>query len=145
MNRIFYPHKHGYLTSIGILFVRVVTGAAFIFHGWPKIQKPLNWMGENADMPAALQAAAAVAEFGGGILLIPGLITAVSSLLLAVTMAVATYVVHISSGHPFVAAGKPSYELSLVYLSITVLLLLAGPGMFSLDRVIFGGGGGKKS
>jgi putative oxidoreductase len=42
-------------------------------------------------------------------------------------------------GDPFVASGPGgSYELATIYLCIAVLLLLAGPGLFSLDRVCFG-------
>lgn len=40
---------------------------------------------------------------------------------------------------PFVALqGGRSYELASVYLCVAVLLLLAGPGRFSVDRVAFG-------
>ena len=47
--------------------VRLVAGTAFVLHGWPKIQNPTGWMGPDAPVPGALQAAAAVAEFGGGV------------------------------------------------------------------------------
>jgi putative oxidoreductase len=34
--------------------------------------------------------------------------------------------------------GGRSWELAGVYLCVAVLLLLAGPGRFSVDRVVFG-------
>lgn len=136
---LLYPQRPGFLNSIGMLAVRLVMGAAFIMHGWPKIQNPMGWMPAAAGVPGFLQAAAAIAEFGGGILLIPGLLTTFVSLLLVVTMSVAVFGVHVSAGHPFVSKEPPSYELGLVYLVVAVLFMLTGPGMLSLDRPLFGG------
>jgi len=40
---------------------------------------------------------------------------------------------------PFVSpTGGGSYELASVYLCVAVLLRLAGPGRFCVDRVVFG-------
>lgn len=127
--------------AIGLLLVRIVAGAAFILHGWPKIQAPLHWMDAFApgQAPPAAQALAAVAEFGGGIGLILGLLTPLWSLLLVGTMGVAIGTVHLAQGHPFVGGpGEPSFELAAVYLAVSLLLLLVGPGRLSLDAVLFG-------
>lgn len=113
-------------------------GAAFILHGWPKIQTPFGWMPPDANMPGFLQLLAAVAEFGGGIALILGLLTRVAALGLAVTMAVAAGMVHIPAGHPFVGTGGPSWELAAVYFACAGLFLLAGPGRLSADHCLFG-------
>jgi putative oxidoreductase len=138
MRRIFSPSERGVALSLGLLVVRVVMGAAFMFHGWPKIQNPMGWMGDKATVPPALQAAAAVSEFCGGALIIPGLLTRLAALGLACTMAVAASTVHIKSGHAFVGKpGEPSWELAAIYFACAVLLLLAGPGLFSLDALLF--------
>jgi putative oxidoreductase len=133
------PTFPGYSASFGLLVLRATVGLAFMFHGWPKIQNPTSWMGAEAPVPGILQAAAAVSEFGGGFLWIVGLLTPIASLLIAATMTTAAWMAHISQGHPFVGKpGSPSYELAAVYLSVAILLLLAGPGRLSFDALLFG-------
>lgn len=124
-------------TSVALLFLRIVVGAAFIIHGWPKMQAPFGWMGPDAPIPGFLLFLAALSEFGGGISLILGLLTPLFTLGMAFTMAVAVYF-HASKGDPFVAHGGSSYELALVYLAVALLIHFAGPGDFAADRKIFG-------
>lgn len=123
--------------SIALLTLRVVIGIAFIFHGWGKIQAPFSWMGPTAPVPGFLQALAAIAEVGGGLAWILGLLTPLASLGIAATMAVAV-ATHVMSGDPFFAMGGSSYEIAAVYLSISLVLLLVGPGRLSADAAIFG-------
>ena len=86
--------------------------------------------------PGFLQALAALAEFGGGLGLVVGLLTPVALFGIACTMAVATYT-HVSRGDPFVSkGGGGSYELALIYLVIAVALLFTGPGRYSLDHLL---------
>lgn len=126
-------------TSSGLLLVRLVIGVALILHGWPKMQNPFGWMNgmENAP-PGILQATAAFIEFGGGILLVLGLLTRVAALAMVAQMLAALALVHIPHGHPFVAQGKPSAELASVYLVMNLLIAATGAGAYSLDAVIFG-------
>lgn len=129
---------HGGSTAVGLLAVRIVAGSAMAFHGWPKMRNPMGWMGPEVPVPGLLQACAAVAEFGGGICWVLGLMTPIAALLILATMATAAGMVHIPAGHPFVSKSPPSWELAAVYLSISLLLLLAGPGKLSLDALFFG-------
>ncbi len=136
MMKLLAPPEVGCKASIGLLLVRIVVGAAFMFHGWGKIQKPFTWMGEQSWAPGFLQGLAALSEFGGGAALILGLLVPLASLGIAFTMAVATYTHMVVKGDPFV--GKPaSWELASVFLSISILLFLIGPGKLSLDALLF--------
>jgi putative oxidoreductase len=138
MHRLF-PAFVGGPGAVGLLVLRLVAGAALMLHGWPKIQHATAWMGPKAPVPGALQALAALAEFGGGLCWIVGLLTPLASFLILCTMATAAGMVHIAQGHPFVATtGGPSYEPALGYLAIAVALLLVGPGRLSLDALLFG-------
>jgi putative oxidoreductase len=139
MRALLYSDWHNTPTSVGLLLLRLVMGAAFLMHGWPKIQQPFGWMGQA--LPGVLQLLAAVAEFGGGVALILGLLTRLGALGIAVTMAVALGMVHLPHGDPFVAAGKPSFEPAAFYLGAALLFLLAGPGRLSLDAWLFGRAG----
>ena len=115
-------------SAIGLLLVRLLAGGAFVNHGWGKIQNPFHWMDKAAHpAPEVFQLLAAIAEFFGGRGLILGALTTVAAFGLICTMAVAIGT-HLSNGDPF---GK--WELAAVYLTIAVLLILVGPGRFSLD------------
>jgi len=130
-SQLIFPQPASPGVHAGLLVLRLVAGAAFIKHGLPKIQNPLGWMGSDSSMPAVLQALAAISEFGGGIAWMLGALTPLASLGILATMAVAASK-HIGRGDPFVGRGG-SYELALVYFAVALLLLLAGPGRYSVD------------
>ena len=143
MNRVF-PAFVGGRGAVGLLALRMAMGAAFVLHGLSKIYRNgefvmLHWMPPEAPVPPAVQAAAAVAEFGGGLGLIFGLLTPLAGLGILCTMATAIAMVHTPTSHPFVGPpDKGPYELPLVYLASAVLFILVGPGRISLDWLLFG-------
>jgi len=123
--------------AVGLLLLRLVAGAAFLVHGSGKIQSPFSWMPPDAPVPGFLQALAAVSEFfGGGLGWIAGFLTPLASLGVLATMTVAI-LFHVGRGDPFVGAGGPSFELALLYWAVALLMLLIGPGRFSLDAQLF--------
>jgi len=136
---LFTMPKHSTFGDVALMLLRVVAGVAFMLHGWGKIQNPFGWMGPDAFAPGVFQALAAVAEFGGGLAWVIGLLTPLASLGIATTMAVAFYVHAVMRADPFVAkGGGSSYELAVVYFAVAVLLIALGPGRVSLDRALFG-------
>jgi len=140
IKKCFQTAPHAGCSSSALLFLRVVAGLAFIFHGWGKMQNPMAWMGPEAPVPGFLQFLAAFSEFGGGIAWILGLLTPLFSLGLMITMMVAAGMHKFAMKDPFVASGpgQSSYELAAVYLAIAILFLAVGPGKFSVDAKIFG-------
>jgi len=146
MHRIFPPFVSG-IGAFGLLVLRIVTGAAFIIHGWGKIKPPdqtvqpmlaFHWMDNFPDAPpGSIQALAVLAEFGGGIALIVGFLTPLAAFLIAGTMTVALAKVHLPHGDPFVSVGGPSFEPAAGYLAQMIMFLLVGPGMLSIDALLF--------
>lgn len=131
--------------ALALLLIRLVMGLAFVLHGWPKIQNPMGWMNAmgGSSVPSFLQALAALAEFGGGIGLILGLLTPIAAFGLVCQMIGALVLAHLPQGHPFVSQSGPSYELPLVYLVVAILLIALGPGKWSIDALLFARRGSK--
>lgn len=123
-----------------LFFIRLVVGAAFMFHGWGKIQSPFSWMPPGSPVPGFFQFLAALSEFGGGLALIVGLLARLGALGIVFTMIVAASMHAFVFHDPFVnTTGQGgSFELPLVFLSIAVFIVVNGPGRFSLDAKIFG-------
>jgi putative oxidoreductase len=127
--------------SAAFLPLRLGVGAVMIAHG---AQKLFGWFGgyglegtgkyfaENLGLePGVLMAAlAGGTEFLGGILLVLGLLTRVSGLALAGTMAVAIWTAHPDAF--FASNGGMEYPLTLLLASLT--LAIGGGGICSLDR-----------
>lgn len=123
------------------LILRLPLGVIFSAHG---AQKLFGWFGGYglegtgqfmASMglnPGILMAAlAGSAEFFGGIALIVGLLTRPAAAVLAFTMLVAIFSVHISNG---IFMANNGYEFALALFAATVSLVVSGGGFLSLDR-----------
>ena len=123
---------------MGLLLFRIAVGGGFLLHGLRKLQHPTRWMQEEgtpAD-PPPVQVVAALTEFGSGVGFLLGLFTPLAALGMLATMTGATIKVHIPNRNPFIAApGKPSAESCIVYAAAAALLLLIGPGRYSVDQL----------
>ncbi|WP_185288189.1 DoxX family protein [Chryseobacterium lactis] len=122
------------LKDIIVLAVRVFIGFAMLSHGFPKLQMLLaggkieffDFMGLGPQISLILTV---FAEFVCSILLILGLFTRVSLGFLIFTMAMAAFVVHGSDAFD-------KREMSLIYLSVYLLLMVIGAGKVSVDHMI---------
>lgn len=120
--------------DLGLLIFRLFLGIAMAWaHGLGKLP-PADRMIEGVTamgfpLPIVFAWAAALSEFIGGVLIALGLFTRYSAFFLAITMAVAGFIVH--GADPF-----GTKELAFFYLAGSTLLVFTGAGSFSLDRII---------
>lgn len=129
--------------SLTALPLRVIAGLIFTAHGAQKLfawfggyglEGTGQWMESIGLAPGYLMALmAGSAEFFGGLLLIIGFLTKPTSFILAITMIVAIFSVHIDNGLFMATNG---YEFALTLLAISISLLLSGAGKLSLDNLI---------
>ena len=123
--------------QIALFLIRVNFGLIYIMHGLPKILGGTErWEGLGGAMetvglgfaPTFWGFFAALSEFGGGILLVFGLLTRPAAALLAFTMLIAT-LMHITGGDPISSVLHP-----LKGLVVFVALLYSGPGSWAVDN-----------
>ena len=131
------------MTALGLLILRLVVGLILAGHG---AQKLFGWFG-GPGMNGWTQAVhklrirpaqpwawvAALAEFGGGILLALGFLSPLGSLAIAGSMLVAIATVHLPRGFWVTKGG---YEFNLALLGAVAALALTGPGVYSLDQAL---------
>jgi putative oxidoreductase len=123
--------------ALGLLLFRLVIGSAFLLHGRRKLKHPTNWMQqeETPPSPPAVQYVAALAEFGSGTGYLLGLLSPLAAIGMLMSMTGAALKVHIPNHSPFVdSPGKPSAESCVIYAAAAILLLLMGPGKYSIDQ-----------
>ena len=122
--------------DLGLLLLRVFTGALLIHHGYEKLANIENFADAfvrplHLPFPIILSYVAAFSEVIGSWLLITGLLTRMGALAVAGTISVAIY-------HAIVTAGFNIYLLELLglYFAAAVAILACGPGVFSIDELI---------
>jgi len=118
--------------NTGLLLLRLGVGIVFILHGWPKISGgPVQWEkigGSAGDIgihffPVFWGFMAAIAEFGGGILLILGVLFRPACILILITMIVAM------AQH---VAQTQDYLHPLLAAVVFIGLIFTGPGKYRM-------------
>ncbi len=120
------------ISSLGLLWLRVLMGAGIAHHGWQKVFG--GTMGEFTEgvtalgfpAPAFFAWAAACSELIGGLCILLGLGTRIAAGFVFMTMSVAAFLQH---------ARDPLQvkELALAYWTMAGALVLLGGGGFSLE------------
>lgn len=146
----FIAGSQGYM----LLVFRAVVGFLFILHGLPKLKHLKTWSAAlGAPLPLCFLSAAFMVVGGTGLIL--GLLTPFSSLSILVSMVYAI-VIELIKGDPIVAPDPyllgeyyegpegekgepPSYEKALIFSLMLTLLIVFGPGAYSLDALLLGG------
>ena len=123
---------------LGLGIVMIAHGAQKAFGGMPRFMGMLQSMG----IPPVLGYLTLAAEFGGGILLIVGLLTRLAALSIVIDMVVAIDKVHWKNGLMTTTPGKIGYEFPLICGIVAFALIFLGGGPISLDQAFFRGGGG---
>jgi len=126
--------------DFGLLILRAAAGLVMAAHG---AQKLFGWFGGYGLAGTAgyfeqlgfrpgrtFAAAAAIAEFAGGLLITAGFLGPIGPAAVLATMIVAAGSVHWPKG---LFAQNGGYELALIYAVVAVGLALTGPGAYSID------------
>ena len=126
------------LKPLALLLLRIGLGLIFIYHGYPKLAHMHRTLQAFPQMgfPSYFAYIAAILEFFGGWLLIFGLFTRITALLLAGEMAIAILRVHLPQGGVLAVS---NYQLPLAMAVGAFALVAVGAGAISIDRAIFKG------
>ena len=120
------------------LLVRVVVGGTLMIHGYPKLkskEQSVNWM-KSMGLPGSSAILAAILEFFGGLFLVVGLIVPIVSFLFAIQFIAIVIMKKTKMKAAYVSPGKPSYEIDIVYLLFSIVLIVLGAGALSIDGLI---------
>ena len=108
-------------------------GAIFIIHSLKKFDPSWqDWL-MSIGIPPEMQLPIALAEFIGGILLVVGVLTRVTSSIFAVILLGAIFHIRWENGF-FVSQG--GWEWDLVMLAAVLAIIVAGPGRISIAHIV---------
>lgn len=125
----------------GLLIMRILVGLTFFLHGIAKFNMGIHGVAgffAAVGIPAAGLFAWIVTllETFGGLALIVGIGTRISSLLLSITMIVSAFVL-MQNAFPFISTQVATgYELNLALLAALLPILILGPGRYSLAKYV---------
>jgi putative oxidoreductase len=135
-----------------LLPLRLVMGVGFLLHGLAKLNRGpakfamlLEYIGAPYPVPTAWMVTCV--EIVGGMFLIIGLLVALVSVPLIISMLVALFTIHIHYGFSSINTvglaasgpefGPPGYEINLLYIAGLIALALSSPTAVSVDRTLF--------
>lgn len=131
------------MVDLALLMLRALLALVFVSHGVQKLVPGIGGSSpeheaarfEKAGIRPAREMAllTGVLQAGSGVLLLVGLLTPLAAFVLGATMVVAALRAHDGRGF-FIQNGGYEYNLALVVVSLA--LILAGAGSYSLDAAL---------
>ncbi|MGW0193933.1 DoxX family protein [Nonomuraea sp. NPDC003201] len=127
---------------LGPLIVRVVTGATMIAHGFHFTPTEFGQLAQQAfdlPFPGLIGWGAVLLQVVGGGMFVLGLLSRLVAIPSIVHMAMAIFMWEMQYGFApkdVAAAGSVGVQLPLLIMAGYILVLLAGPGPVSLDRLL---------
>ena len=126
------------LISIALLIVRIAAGLPFIYHGSAILFGAFGGPGPHGfaafmHAPDIVGYLVGLAQFGGGLAILTGIFIRIGALCTMIVMLGAIFLVHLPHGFD-VSKGGAEYALALFLVSVS--LLVAGGGEYSLSSVL---------
>lgn len=133
--QVLYPGRYPDTVSLSLLILRLSVGTLMLTHGIGKFlmffsDSPIIFADPIGLGFTASLILAVFAELFCSLLIIMGLGTRLAAIPLLITMWVAAFIVH--AADPLMIK-----ELALLYSFIYVVMVIAGPGKYSLDYLLF--------
>jgi putative oxidoreductase len=132
-----------------LLPLRLVIGYGFLVHGLAKWRRGPENFGKlllqlRVPVPTFTAWVVTIVEIFGGLALLGGLLVAIVSIPLIISMLVAMITVHARFGFSAINTigltasgpvfGPPGIEVNLLYIAAMLALIFAGPGALSIDE-----------
>jgi putative oxidoreductase len=122
--------------DIGATVARLALGLLFLPHGWPKIKDikaTASWVkGTGWPGGATFAVLFSLLEFFGAIAVLLGFLTQIVAALFALEMVATTIFAKTKLGKKYIGG----YEMDIAFLLIALVVVLLGPGPWSLDRLL---------
>jgi putative oxidoreductase len=127
--------------DLGKLILRIFCGGLMIFHGIHKINHGHDFIKKmltNSGMPEFMWIGIPFSEILAPVLIIVGIFTRLSALLISFTMLMAMYLVRGWTAFQLNPdLGYINAELELLYFSMGIVIFLIGSGKYSLSNIVF--------
>ena len=120
------------LNDVALMGLRAAIGTIFIVQGSGKFAPGVAGFLTSLGLPVELQIPIALAETIGGIFLIIGVLSRISSSILSIIMLGAIFHVKGASN----LTGEGGYAIDLLLLAGVLLVIVAGPGRVSISHVV---------
>jgi putative oxidoreductase len=125
-------------TSVALLLLRIASAMAFLYHGSEILFGAFGGPGPQQfaarhQWPVALAVLVGLAQFGGGLAVLTGVLFRFGAACLALVMVGAIFIVHLPHGFSVTEGGA---EYALTQLLLAIAFLITGPGEYSLGKVL---------
>lgn len=120
------------LNDVMFMGLRSAVGVIFIVHGTGKFNPGFTNFLQNLGLPPEMQIPIALAETVPGILMIIGVLSRFSAVLLSIVMMGAIF--HVKGAQSL--TGDRGFEIDLILLSSVLVIMIVGPGRISLSQII---------